>query len=170
MNSKSNQVILFMDPRGIIFKDGQDTIIRLQKYANEISKLSKGRIDKVVVFSSSVQKNNEIDEQFFRLLNVSNPTFNFISFAIKSQNILKQEKYNIRVLVAGDPWESFWAARLISFLQKSFTPIQVQVHGDFANPGWKRINLRNRIRFNTLKYSLARADSIIGTGTTTNFL
>jgi glycosyltransferase involved in cell wall biosynthesis len=39
-------------------------------------------------------------------------------------------------------------------------PIQIQVHGDIADPRWRRINLRNRIRFSLAKLSLPKASSI----------
>jgi glycosyltransferase involved in cell wall biosynthesis len=39
-------------------------------------------------------------------------------------------------------------------------PIQIQVHGDIADPRWRRINLRNRIRFSLTKLSLPKASSI----------
>jgi glycosyltransferase involved in cell wall biosynthesis len=39
-------------------------------------------------------------------------------------------------------------------------PIQIQVHGDIADPRWRRINYRNRIRFSLTKLSLPKASSI----------
>jgi len=39
-------------------------------------------------------------------------------------------------------------------------PIQIQVHGDIADPRWRRINFRNRIRYSLAKLSLPKATSI----------
>jgi glycosyltransferase involved in cell wall biosynthesis len=39
-------------------------------------------------------------------------------------------------------------------------PIQIQVHGDIADPRWRRINLRNRFRYSLAKLSLSKASSV----------
>jgi glycosyltransferase involved in cell wall biosynthesis len=39
-------------------------------------------------------------------------------------------------------------------------PIQIQVHGDIADPMWRRINFRNRIRYSLAKLSLPSASSV----------
>jgi glycosyltransferase involved in cell wall biosynthesis len=81
-------------------------------------------------------------------------------FAKKVHKFIKINNLNVRLLVAGDPWESFWSTYFLNkFLNKKM-PIQIQVHGDIADPGWRRINLRNRIRFSLAKLSLPKASSI----------
>jgi glycosyltransferase involved in cell wall biosynthesis len=81
-------------------------------------------------------------------------------FAKKAHKFIKINNLNIKLLVAGDPWESFWSAYFLSkFLNKKI-PIQIQVHGDIADPRWRRINYRNRIRFSLAKLSLPKASSI----------
>jgi glycosyltransferase involved in cell wall biosynthesis len=39
-------------------------------------------------------------------------------------------------------------------------PIQIQLHGDIANPAWKKISLQNRVRFNLAKFSMSKASGI----------
>jgi glycosyltransferase involved in cell wall biosynthesis len=81
-------------------------------------------------------------------------------FAKKAHKFIKINNINVKLLVAGDPWESFWSAYFLSkFLNKKI-PIQIQVHGDIADPRWRRINYRNRIRFSLAKLSLPKASSI----------
>jgi glycosyltransferase involved in cell wall biosynthesis len=66
----------------------------------------------------------------------------------------------VKLFVVGDPWESFWSAYFLNrFLNKKI-PIQIQVHGDIANPIWRRINYRNRARFLLAKLALTKASSI----------
>jgi glycosyltransferase involved in cell wall biosynthesis len=64
------------------------------------------------------------------------------------------------LLVAGDPWESYWSAYFLNKLLKKKVPIQIQVHGDIADPMWRRINFRNRIRYSLAKLSLSTASSV----------
>jgi glycosyltransferase involved in cell wall biosynthesis len=39
-------------------------------------------------------------------------------------------------------------------------PIQIQLHGDIANPAWKRISLQNKIRFSLARFSISKASGI----------
>jgi glycosyltransferase involved in cell wall biosynthesis len=64
------------------------------------------------------------------------------------------------LLVAGDPWESYWSAYFLNkFLNKKIL-IQIQAHGDIADPRWRRINHRNKIRYILAKLSLPKASSV----------
>jgi glycosyltransferase involved in cell wall biosynthesis len=81
-------------------------------------------------------------------------------FARKVHDLIKLNNLDVKFLVAGDPWESYWSSYFLNkFLNKKI-PIQIQVHGDIADPRWRRINLRNRIRFLLAKLSLPKAFSI----------
>jgi glycosyltransferase involved in cell wall biosynthesis len=81
-------------------------------------------------------------------------------FARKVDKFMKLNNLEVKLLVAGDPWESYWSAYFLNrFLNKKI-PIQIQVHGDIADPRWRRINLRNRIRFLLAKLSLPKASSV----------
>jgi glycosyltransferase involved in cell wall biosynthesis len=81
-------------------------------------------------------------------------------FAKKAHKFIKINNLNVELLVAGDPWESYWSAYFLNkFLNKKI-PIQIQVHGDIADPRWRRINYRNRIRYSFAKLSLPKVSSI----------
>ena len=81
-------------------------------------------------------------------------------FAKKVHKFIKINNLNVKLLVAGDPWESYWSSYFLNkFLNKKI-PIQIQVHGDIADPRWRRINSRNRIRFSLAKLSLPKASSV----------
>jgi glycosyltransferase involved in cell wall biosynthesis len=63
-------------------------------------------------------------------------------------------------LIASDPWESFWSAYFLNRFFSKKIPIQIQVHGDIADPKWRRINFRNRFRYSLAKLSLSKASSV----------
>jgi glycosyltransferase involved in cell wall biosynthesis len=81
-------------------------------------------------------------------------------FAKKAHKFIKTNNLNVKLLVAGDPWESYWSAYFLNKFFDKKMPIQIQVHGDIADPRWRRINLRNRIRFSIAKLSLPKASSV----------
>jgi glycosyltransferase involved in cell wall biosynthesis len=156
----SNPSVLILDPRGNIAVGRKDIIARHENYAKELFRQGKtSRLDlKVMSAGSSVKYSANGKNKM--VLNISKPTFNSYMFAKKAHKFIKINNLNVKLLVAGDPWESFWSAYFLSkFLNKKI-PIQIQVHGDIADPRWRRINYRNRIRYSFAKLSLPKASSI----------
>jgi len=156
----SNPSVLILDPRGNIAVGGKDVIARHENYAKELFRQGKtSRLDlKVLSAGSSVKYSANGKNKM--VINISKPTFNSYMFAKKAHKFIKINNLNVELLVAGDPWESFWSAYFLSkFLNKKI-PIQIQVHGDIADPRWRRINYRNRIRFSLAKLSLPKVSSI----------
>ena len=156
----SNPSVLILDPRGNIAAGGKDVIARHESYAKKISTQGKSlRLD-LKVFSAGVSIESSGKGKNERVITISKPTFNSYMFAKKAHKFIKINNLNVKLLVAGDPWESYWSAYFLNrFLDKKM-PIQIQVHGDIADPRWRRINLRNRIRFSFAKLSLPKASSV----------
>ena len=151
-------VILSLDPRGIILGGGIDVAYRQNNYGYQI-KSKNSNLD-FLIFSSKEDSKNTFDYNSVKILNISKPTYNFYKFSQTSYKYIKKHNINIELLVAGDPWESYWSAYLLSKLLKKNIPIQIQVHGDIADPRWRRINLKNRIRYSLAKLSLPKASSV----------
>jgi glycosyltransferase involved in cell wall biosynthesis len=156
----SNPSVLILDPRGNIAAGGKDVIARHETYAKELFRQGKtSRLD-LKVFSAGVSIQSFGKGKNERVIPISKPTFNSYMFAKKAHKFIKINNLNVKLLVAGDPWESYWSAYFLNkFLNKKI-PIQIQAHGDIADPRWRRINLRNRIRFSFAKFSLPKASSI----------
>jgi glycosyltransferase involved in cell wall biosynthesis len=156
----SNPSVLILDPRGNIVVGGKAVIARHENYAKELFRQGKtSRLDlKVLSAGSSVKYSANGKNKM--VINISKTTFNSYMFAKKAHKFIKINNLNVKLLVAGDPWESFWSAYFLNkFLNKKI-PIQIQVHGDIADPRWRRINYRNRIRFSLAKLSLPKASSV----------
>jgi glycosyltransferase involved in cell wall biosynthesis len=156
----SNPSVLILDPRGNIAAGGKDVIARHETYAKELFIQGKtSRLD-LKVFSAGVSLQSSSKGKNERVIAISKPTFNSYMFAKKAHKFIKMNNLNVKLLVAGDPWESYWSAYFLNkFLNKKI-PIQIQVHGDIADPRWRRINLRNRIRYSFAKLSLPKASSV----------
>jgi glycosyltransferase involved in cell wall biosynthesis len=156
----SNPSVLILDPRGNIAVGGKDVIARHENYAKELFRQGKtSRLD-LKVFSAGSSVKYPANGKNRMVINISKPTYNSYMFAKKAHKFIKINNLNVKLLVAGDPWESFWSAYFLSkFLNKKI-PIQIQVHGDIADPRWRRINYRNRIRYSFAKLSLPKASSI----------
>ena len=156
----SNPSVLILDPRGNIAVGGKDVIARHEIYAKELLRQAKNSRLDLKVFSAGVSAKNLGKSKNERVVTISKPTFNSYMFAKKVHKFIKTNNLNVKLLVAGDPWESYWSAYFLNkFLNKKIL-IQIQAHGDIADPRWRRINFRNKIRYLLAKLSLPKASSI----------
>ena len=156
----SNPSVLILDPRGNVAVGGKDVIARHEIYAKELLRHGKNSRLDLKVFSAGVSAKNLSKGKNERVVTISKPTFNSYIFAKKVYKSIKINNLNVKLLIAADPWESYWSAYFLNkFLNKKI-PIQIQVHGDIADPNWRRINPRNRIRYAFAKLSLPKASSI----------
>ena len=156
----SNPSVLILDPRGNIAVGGKDVIARHEIYAKELRRQGKTSNLELKVFSAAVSTKSSTKVKNERVTTISKSTFNSYMFARKVHNFIKLNNLDVKLLVAGDPWESYCSAYFLNRFLKKKTPIQIQVHGDIADPRWRRINLRNRIRFSLAKLALPKASSV----------
>jgi glycosyltransferase involved in cell wall biosynthesis len=154
------QRVLIVDPRNLVL--GNDTSKkRHQIYAEKLAEESGEQISLGVIrFKNG---HTRLVEQLGDLLVVNlpkNPLTFLISLYKAIQNpMLKDTK----VLVAGDPWESFIIAKFIQRVLSTGPKIQTQIHGDIGNLMWIRANPRNRVRDLLAARTLSRTDQIRAT-------
>jgi glycosyltransferase involved in cell wall biosynthesis len=157
---KEKNSIILLDPRGIINKGGIDAFARQNSYGYQLRLLSKNIKLRFLIFSSGAYIKNYRQLKFITVLKLSKPTFNSYLFAIRSFNLIRSHNLNVKLLIAGDPWEGYWSAYFLNKLLNKRIPVQIQVHGDIADPRWRRINYRNRIRYLFARFSLPKSSSV----------
>jgi glycosyltransferase involved in cell wall biosynthesis len=155
-----NKAVLILDPRGNITLGGGDVINRHVSYANSLAKFGRTKNLKLKIFSTSLSHFSNIQTGALYLDLISKPTFNSYKFAKRCFKVVNAQSMDIKLLIAGDPWESYWSAYFLNKFLKRKIPIQIQVHGDIAHPLWKKINLKNRFRFILAKSSLNKCEVI----------
>jgi glycosyltransferase involved in cell wall biosynthesis len=153
-------VILSLDPRGVIIDGKEEVISRQNNYGVNLKKFNTQQKYEFIIFSGSKNKSQINLYESVRILNLCNPTFNFFKFAWKARKIALELNFDIKLFVVGDCWESYWSAFTLNFFLKIKSPIQIQLHGDIADPKWRKINYRNRARFLLAKLALTKASSI----------
>jgi glycosyltransferase involved in cell wall biosynthesis len=148
-------VVLIIDPRGLLSVENTNAINRHKIYATELLKHSKSQRIKLIAISSSDNfRLVEHNYESFCIHYICKPTFNILKFASRAASLAYKKKWKVELLIVGEPWESYWCAYLFRRILRIRTKIQIQLHGDFANPLWRRINLTNRVRFFLLKFSI----------------
>ena len=160
LKDAENSAVVSLDPRGIIINGGADVVSRHDKYGHHLESKSKNPKVKFVIFTSGNLVDHYNGFYYVNILQISKPTFNSYIFARKVHKFIKLNHLDVKLLVAGDPWESYWSTYFLNRFLKKKTPIQIQVHGDIADPRWRKINLRNRIRFSLAKLALPKASSV----------
>jgi glycosyltransferase involved in cell wall biosynthesis len=156
----NNPLVLILDPRGNIAAGGKDVVARHENYAKELLTQGKTSHLDLKVFSAGVSIQSSGEGKNERVITISKPTFNSYMFAKKVHKFIKMNNLNVKLLVVGDPWESYWSAYFLNKFLNKKVPIQIQVHGDIADPRWRRINYRNRIRFSLAKLALPKTSSV----------
>ena len=162
---KKDPVVLLLDPRGISKCNSATVTKRLDEYAKQLAIHASEKSLRLVVLSSS--KSHKLKSKILKYVEIyyiSKPTFNSVFFAIRSFNFIKSSDLEIKLIVVADPWESYWCAYFLAKFSRAGIPIQIQVHGDFADPKWRSLSIQNRIRHSLAKFSLPRADSIRAVG------
>ena len=153
--------VLILDPRGVLIGGKDDAVRRHKIYAKELAKQNKTIEYKLKVFSAYTEKiSTSSENKTFEIIKISEPTFNSYKFARKVHKYIEFKNVSIKLFVVGDPWEGYWSAYFLNSFLKKKIPIQIQVHGDIADPKWRRINLRNRIRYSLAKLALPKASSV----------
>ena len=148
------QCVLILDPRGNILSGGIDVIERHNSYGKNLLKYD------LEVFSTSQTLAYSRKSKNVGITNVMAPTFNAYRFTQKAFKLIKAKNLDVKLLVSGDPWESYWSAYFLNRRLKKKVPIQIQLHGDIANTLWRRININNRLRYLFAKISIPKANSI----------
>jgi glycosyltransferase involved in cell wall biosynthesis len=157
----NSSLVLILDPRGVVLGGKNDVIERHSNYGRELAKQNKAIVSKLKVFSASTgQISASSNNNSFEILRISKPTFNSYRFARKVYKYIELKNISVNLFVVGDPWESYWSAYFLNRFLKKKIPIQIQVHGDIADPRWRRINLKNRIRYSLAKLSLSKVASV----------
>ena len=157
----SNKLIVMLDPRGVITSGGIDVINRQAEYAKQLDLIGRRTKFSFLIISSS-QKSffTNIKKMNLNLTSVSKPTYNSYRFSKLAFQMLKTINSDVKLFVVGDPWESYVSAYFLKKCLKISIPIQIQVHADIADPRWRRISIRNLIRFWIAKKTLQDASSV----------
>ena len=151
-----------MDPRGTIIKGGRSVVERHQLYARVLDETSPGSrlliISKELSQSSLRTTENQLVP--LEIVYVKAGPFFFLRYLNKSRRIIEFEKGNRVLLIAGDPWISFYFAQVIRNTLKASPGVQLQLHGDIFDKNWKQLRWRNCIKSELAKLSLRFATNI----------
>lgn len=155
-----SKLVLIVDPRNLVLRN-ESSSKRHKLYADRLSLVSQGEmLLGVIRFKNGKNFSIEQDGNLLVINLPKNPIYLFFSLnkCFNSSFLM-----NTKVLVAGDPWESFIMAGFIQRILKSRPKIQTQIHGDIGNIRWIQANIRNRFRAKLAIKTLSKTDQVRAT-------
>jgi glycosyltransferase involved in cell wall biosynthesis len=160
-NKIKKNIVLMIDPRGINSIDPSGTDDRLALYGLYLKKLSSLVPLQLVVFSASMNslgKSSRIKHA--QVYSLSKPTMNPLKYAVTSSKLVKKNNYEVKLIFATDPWESFLSSYFLRIMLRRKIPIYTQVHADIGDKKWKKISFRNYLRYYLAKLTLPKSDAV----------
>ncbi len=152
------KLILIIDPRNLILGN-PSTFNRHKFYSESLEKVTRDGF-KLGVISFHPHSNFSI-ELIDNLYSIKIPRDLILRRKTQKRFTMQFTSFfNVHLLIAGDPWESFFSAVLFSKMIQSNPRIQVQAHGDIGNRDWINLNWRNRIRSCIACFTLKAATEI----------
>ncbi len=155
--TKSSIVIL--DIKGNINSEKAYSRLRHETYAKKLSEVSINKPLRLIVISSGkyFKKDSSENIDFFQ---IKSSKLNFIGFISKSLWIVKRNNLKVKVVVCGDPWESFLLGKIFCKSFQNRPKIQVQVHADISDKNWEGSKLKHLIRLKLQNYAIIQADNV----------
>jgi glycosyltransferase involved in cell wall biosynthesis len=154
--------VAILDLQNIILKGGRESIERHKTYLDTLHNITPQQ-----------QKINlrifaPFEERFTRYYK----DYNFIvpiktkalikwpSFILKIITIIYKDRKYINMLIAGDPWFPAVLSIFISKIIKSKILVQTQIHADLGSEKWRKLSIKNYVKFALSRYTLYASDSI----------
>ena len=132
------KLIIILDPQNTISQNRQ-TSIRHQKYSRMLYRKSN-REFKLIIIDNKFLNSTYLPFTKIRALN-------YIIYLKRLISFFKKENRSIELVICGEPWLTYWIAKLSSKLGKKKFPIQIQFHGDFGSRNWRTASIKNWLKY-----------------------
>jgi glycosyltransferase involved in cell wall biosynthesis len=152
-------IVLLLDPRGALSKLDKPTIERQKNYIQSLNNLESNNYTLLILTGTNIKTPIIIDD-CLQINRISSRTWNPLKFAFRASKFLVKNEMNPKLILAGDPWFSFFSAYLLKSIIRKNIPIQVQIHADISDRNWKKINLRNKLKASIIRFSVNQSSSI----------
>lgn len=151
--------ILILDYKGNINVKNTDSRARHKHYSEILSALStENELNLVVISSGDVEEVDSSGNADFYQIRCGK--FNPIKFIFTSRKTIKNNGLNAKVLVCGDPWESFLIAKAVQCLLRNKPKLQVQIHADISDSNWHEQSLKRKIRSKFQLLAIKSSDQV----------
>jgi glycosyltransferase involved in cell wall biosynthesis len=156
----SNQnVVMMLDFKGNLTSAQSDARNRHIIYGQRLKNLSKETPLKFVVISKG-DLSNSYSSDLIDFHEIKCSKIDFFRFIFLGNGIIRKNEYLIKVVVCGDPWESFLIGKFFQMIIRPKPKLQLQVHADISDNKWRSGNLANLLRSILQRYTFNHCDQI----------
>lgn len=153
-----NNLVYVVDVRNLI-QGNKSTLERHLKYSEILDFRSNSDLGLGIIrFKRQTRITSGREDGLHVLTIPSNPLA--LARVLLLNKIKGNEDNSVRVLVAGDPWESALLAYLLKSTFFHSARVQVQIHGDIGNNDWIFLTFRNFLRSLMARFALRYADQL----------
>lgn len=153
-----NNLVYVVDVRNLI-QGNKSTLERHLKYSEILDFRSNSDLGLGIIrFKRQTRITSGREDGLHVLTIPSNPLA--LARVLLLNKIEGNEDNSVRVLVAGDPWESALLAYLLKSTLFHSARVQVQIHGDIGNNDWIFLTYRNFLRSVMARFTLRFADQL----------
>lgn len=154
--------VAIVDPKNVILKGGKESIERHKRYSDQLQIMSEvqGKVN-LKIFVPHDEKSSQVynSNDFISPIKVIK-MIKFPMFIFKLMLIVHRDKKNINLLIAGDPWlAAIISLNLRKIINRKIL-VQTQVHADIGSESWKKLSIRNNLKYAISRYTLQASDSI----------
>jgi glycosyltransferase involved in cell wall biosynthesis len=165
MNKCPTNQVCFVHPR--FGRDGTPILELLERfdvYGKSMFESSGGQLSQLKVLAGITELDfRSIDSNeypFVQILRVSNPTNNFLFFALKSYFKLKQNGVKAGLFIAGDFWVGGLCTVILQSIYRPTCRTQITLHGNPVSGADNRISVGNSLRKFVFRILLRNFSSI----------
>lgn len=163
-------LVYVVDVRNLILGN-ESTLERHMKYSELLDlKSSKHLSLGVIRFKRQKSITSGTQDDLLILTLPSNPLV--LAKILLLDKVDESQDLSVKVLVAGDPWESALYAYILKLTYFTSAKVQVQIHGDIGNKTWIFLTYRNFLRSIMARFTLRFADQLrtVGKNQTENLI
>jgi glycosyltransferase involved in cell wall biosynthesis len=158
---KQNNLIAIIDPKQIVMKSGKYTLERHKIYYQKLKERNVNYELKIFFPYTNKEEIFQDGKKYQFMYGIFCPKyFTKTIYVIKLIMLARNQNFNLKFLVAGDPWLAYFNCVLIKYFCQKDILIQTQIHADLGSTKWRHEALKNQFKYMAAKIALKHSDSI----------
>lgn len=137
-------LIVMLDLQDVISRGGRDVVSRHQLYADELFKVTQGKMSLKILTSRDLNDFTAEERSLFLRLE---PRYSLPGAKIVALRKFVRNNQDVKLIIAGDVFKSGLQAFCSQLCLLNKRPIQYQVHADIGAKGWASSGFKQRLKY-----------------------
>ena len=161
LDHKENYVAI-LDLQNIILNGGKESIERHKTYLDTLQIMTRqqGKINLRIFAPFDARFTRYYTNYDFIVPIKTNALIKWPLLILKLVKIIYKDRKSLNMLIAGDPWFPAVLSLFIRKIINSKILVQTQIHADLGSEKWRKLSIKNNVKFALSRYTLNASDSI----------